>query len=314
MAFKNLEMSSLTPYTIKFAGHKIDSGKLSLDLQYKLMARQLQGENQILIEKIKLGEKVESPDAIDAPLELAIALLQDTEGRIDLGLPVKGDLDNPEFSYGHLVWKALGNLLANIVTAPFRALGAALGVKGEDLDAISFEPGHFDLTPPEEEKLKAVAEILSKRPKLTLEVQGQYDTGVDSAALKEVKLRLMLLKRMGVKLKKGEQPLPVSLGDGKTRKALEDLYAQRVSGDKLEQLKASLKQPAKGEKKPDIDGSGKAQSKAPEIASEEELYDKLYAELLEREPLPESSLSKLAQKRSQAIVAFLNTSGRLAAT
>jgi hypothetical protein len=147
VVFRNLEMSSLTPYSGKFAGRKIDSGKLSMDLKYKVAQRQLVGDNQIIVERLVLGEKVESPEAMDLPLDLAIALLEDSNGVIDLGLPVKGDLDSPEFSFGAVVWKAFVNLLTKIVTSPFRALGAILpGGEGEEsFDSVAFEPGRPDV-------------------------------------------------------------------------------------------------------------------------------------------------------------------------
>ena len=141
MAFQNIDLSHLTPYSAKFAGYKINSGKLSLDLGYKVQKAQLQGNNQIIVDKLTLGEKVESPDAINAPLELAIALLEDANGRIEIGLPVSGDLNEPQFSYGHLIWKALGNLITKAISAPFRALAGALGVADEGLDNIAFAPG-----------------------------------------------------------------------------------------------------------------------------------------------------------------------------
>jgi uncharacterized protein involved in outer membrane biogenesis len=131
--FRNVEMTNLTPYAATFAGRKIASGKLSLDLEYKIKQRQLLGENQIVMDKLTLGERVESPTAKDLPLDLAIAILQDSDGKIDLGLPVSGSLDDPQFSYGQIVWKAIGNILTKIVTAPFRALGALFGGGGEKL-------------------------------------------------------------------------------------------------------------------------------------------------------------------------------------
>jgi hypothetical protein len=100
LAFRNVEMSRLTPYSGKFAGRKIDSGKLTVDLKYKIDKSRLAGDNQIVVERLKLGAKVESPDAVDLPLDFAIALMEDSNGVIDLGLPVSGNLDSPEFSFG----------------------------------------------------------------------------------------------------------------------------------------------------------------------------------------------------------------------
>jgi hypothetical protein len=124
LVFRNLEMTRLTPYSATFAGRRIDSGKLSLDLDYNIRKRQLQSHNQVVIDKLVLGERVQSPSAKDLPLDLAIALLEDSDGRIDLGLPITGSLDDPQFSYGAIVWKVITNVLGKIVTAPFRALGA----------------------------------------------------------------------------------------------------------------------------------------------------------------------------------------------
>ena len=103
LTFRNLEMTNLTPYSGKFAGRRIDSGKLSVDLEYKIKQRQLAGDNKFVINKLKLGERVDSPDAMKLPLDLAIALLEDSNGIIDLDLPISGSLDDPKFSYGKII-------------------------------------------------------------------------------------------------------------------------------------------------------------------------------------------------------------------
>ncbi|MGB5615894.1 MAG: DUF748 domain-containing protein, partial [Desulfobacterales bacterium] len=120
MTFQNVEMSGLTPYSGKFAGRKIDSGKLSLNLGYKIDNGQLRGDNQIVVDKLKLGQRVESPEAVDLPLDLAVALLEDADGVIDIGLPVQGDLKDPKFNFGQLIGKTLASLITKIATAPFR--------------------------------------------------------------------------------------------------------------------------------------------------------------------------------------------------
>jgi hypothetical protein len=134
-------------YSGKFAGRRIDSGKLSVDLQYKIKNRQLSGENKFVINKLKLGDRVDSPDAMKLPLDLAIALLQDSNGIIDLDLPISGSLDDPQFSYGKIVWKAIVNVLTKLVTAPFRALGNLLGISAEKLESVDFDPGSSALLP-----------------------------------------------------------------------------------------------------------------------------------------------------------------------
>jgi hypothetical protein len=98
-------MKTTSPYAMKFAGYKIAEGTMSLDLRYKVQNSQLEGNNQVVIDKLTLGERVDSPDALKLPIELAIAILKDSNGRIDLGLPVSGSLDDPQFSWGALIWK-----------------------------------------------------------------------------------------------------------------------------------------------------------------------------------------------------------------
>lgn len=286
MAFKNIDLSHLTPYSAKFAGYRIDSGKLSLDLGYKVQNAQLQGNNQIVVDKLTLGEKVESHDAIDAPLGLAIALLEDANGRIDIGLPVTGDLNEPQFSYGQLVWKALGNLITKAVTAPFRVLAAALGVEGEDLDSIVFTPGDSDLLPPEQEKLATIAKLLADRPKLALEIQGGYSPAEDGAALRTVAVNRALLQKQGIKLAPGEAPGPVSLSDSDTQKAVETLFGERLGTEALALEQQAVKAVPQGER---------------QAALAKRLYDRLR----ETGPLASTVLPQLAGDRAQAIVAWL---------
>lgn len=227
LAFHNLEMTRLTPYSGKFAGRRIDSGKLSVDLEYKIKQRQLAGDNKFVINKLKLGERVESPDAANLPLDLAIALLEDKDGLIDLDLPVTGNLDDPQFSYGKIVWKAIVNVIGKIVTSPFRALGKLLGVSGDKLDAIVFEPGKASLAPEEQEKLKAIASALEKRPALVMRVSPTIDPAADLAALQEQATRRDVLNEMGIKLKEGEQPGPIDLNNPKAQVAIESMLKER---------------------------------------------------------------------------------------
>ena len=301
LSFRNLEMTHLTPYTAKFLGYRMDSGKLTVDLDYRIQEGRLRGDNRILLERLTLGDRIESPDAIDAPLELAIALLQDDEGRIDLGLPVSGDLDDPQFSYGHLVWKALGNLLSGIVTAPFRALGAALGVKGEELDTLVFEPGGAALAPPEQEKLMTVSRMLAKRPALLLKITPRFDPKADKRALQRQQLQRALLRQLGVEPQPGRRPDPVSLSDARVREALERLYAKRFSAATLTAKKQAAKKQAK--KRPQADtAAGKAA---------DALYESLYQELLAVQPVTGQALSELAQQRGRAILEELTVRNQL---
>ncbi len=230
LTFQNLEMNRLTPYSGKFAGRKIDSGRLSVDLEYKIKQRQLAGENKFVINKLKLGERVESPDAMSLPLDLAIALLEDSDGLIDLDLPISGSLDDPQFSYGKIIWKAVVNVLTKIVTSPFRALGKLLGADSEKMQDVGFDPGRAELAPQEREKLKTIAEAMNKRPSLTLNLVPAFDPVVDKVALQDLATRRDVLEEMGIKLQADEQSGPIDLGNPKAQSAIERLLKSRTGG------------------------------------------------------------------------------------
>ena len=324
--FKNVDMVSASPYSMKFAGYKIAEGKISLDLQYKVRNSQLEGANQIVIDKLTLGERVDSPDALKLPLELAIAILKDSDGRIDLGLPVSGDINDPQFSYGALIWKAIGTLLTKIVTAPFRAIGAMLGVGGEKLESIDFDSGSASLLPPEREKLKQVAQLLGKRPQLKLSVPGQYSEEADGAALRARLVRVEIARRAGVKLEAGEEPGPVDLGNRAVRSELRELYAARFGDAELDKQKkaaetavpapaaaASTAADRKSESAqaalPMWQRVGKMIQGEPQVADSGAFYNELLKRLNQNQSLGAEALAQLGAQRAEAIVAALKEAG-----
>ena len=330
--FKNVDMVSASPYSMKFAGYKIAEGKISLDLQYKVRDSKLEGNNHIVLDKLTLGERIDSPDALHLPLELALAILKDSDGRIDLGLPVAGDLRDPEFSYGAVVWKAVGNILTKVVTSPFRALGSLFGISGEKLESIEFDPGSASLAPPEREKLNHVAKILTSKPELKLAVPAQYSADADGAALRTVSLRRTVATRAGVRVDAGEQPGPLDIGERKIRSAMRDLYAERFGKDALEQQKKAAEAAAgaagAAAPAPGADHAGKAGGKAdatgklsvlqrlgnlvtgePQVADLSGFYRKLQDKLETSEPLPADALQRLGQQRAAAILAGLKDAG-----
>ena len=325
VVFKNVDMVPASPYSMKFAGYKIAEGKISLDLQYKVRNSQLEGANQIVIDKLTLGERVDSPDALKLPLELAIAILKDSEGRIELGVPVSGNMSDPQFSYGAVIWKAISSVLTKIVSAPFRALGSMFGVSGEKLEAIDFDPGSDRLLPPEREKLKQVAQVLSKRPQLKLSVPGQYSEAADGAALKARAVRIEIAKRAGIKLEAGEEPGPLDLGSRAVRGALRDLYAERFGAAELDKQKKAAEggaavpagEPA-AKDRPYRGGPGEIASMAARRLADpgraaggrcSPFYHKLQERLDQNQPLAADALTQLGAQRASAILAALKEAG-----
>jgi hypothetical protein len=296
LIFKNVHMPKLSPYSAKFAGREIASGKLSLDLKYRIENGQLDSQNNFVIDQLTLGQKVESADAPGLPLDLAVALLKDSNGRIDLDIPVTGDLNDPEFHYGPVVWKAIGTLLVKAATAPFKLLGALIpggGGDGENLEFIDFEPGLATLSEPETAELGSIAEVLAKRPQLTLLVPSAYSATTDKQALQKMRLEERVQTRLAA----------VTAGDGKSaeRIALEAIYVEEFSQTELDNLQAANTRSA------EESGLNAQLDEAAYLAN-------LRSSLEKDEVVSTAELELLADQRAQAIIDYLvNTAGVAAA-
>ncbi|SFP79645.1 DUF748 domain-containing protein [Pseudomonas borbori] len=188
--FKQLELTTLTPYSGKFAGYRIRKGRLNLDLHYRISQGKLNAENSVVVEQLQLGEKVDSPSAVDLPIRLAVALLKDTEGKIALSLPVQGDLNNPEFSVMPIVWQTLRNLILRAAQAPFKFIGGLVsGGADMDLSTVQFDPGSSQLDSRAQAALGVLASALKERPALRLEVEGISAQSSDGPLLAEQRLQ-----------------------------------------------------------------------------------------------------------------------------
>jgi hypothetical protein len=205
----------------------------------------LTGENKFVLKKLTLGEKIDSKDAPDLPLDLAIAILEDSDGVIDLDLPISGSLDDPKFSYGGIMWKAFTNVLTKIVTAPFSALGKLFG-SSEKLEAIVFEAGKAVISPPELEKLHAVSKALEKRQQLKLGIVPGYDSSADTRAIQEMTLRKQVAEEMGIRLEAGQSAGPIDLNNPKVQSALKALHDRLTNKGLLKRLAAKLEKIPEG--------------------------------------------------------------------
>ncbi len=192
-AVRGYELTGLSAYSGKYVGYGIEKGKLSLDLRYQIKERQLTAENRLFLDQLTFGDKVDSPDATTLPVQLAVSLLKNGRGEIEVNLPVAGTLDDPEFSFGGLIWTMVGNFFKKVVTAPFSFLGG--GDSHGDLAFVDFQDGSAKLDDVSQKKIETVAKALLDKPELKLEVTGRV--GVDElAALKRetVRRKLRMLK------------------------------------------------------------------------------------------------------------------------
>jgi uncharacterized protein involved in outer membrane biogenesis len=233
-SFKRVELTTLTPYSGKFAGYRIRKGRLNLDLHYLITKGQLKAENKVVVEQLQLGEKVDSPDAVNLPLKLAIALLKDVDGKISIELPVTGDLNNPQFSVMPIVWQTLRNLLVKAAAAPFKFIGGLISGGGsEDLGTVSFAPGSDELSGEAQGSLNKLAAALKERPALRLEIEGTSAEASDGPLIAQQRLEreyqssyYKILQRRGDKVPAQASDLKVP--DDEKPPMLEGIYRTRL--------------------------------------------------------------------------------------
>lgn len=197
-----VDMVGFSPYSGKYAGYAIEKGKLSLNVAYKLENNQLAAENRLFIDQFTFGEKIDSPDATKLPVNLAISLLKNNRGEIDLALPISGSLDDPQFSIGGLVIKVIVNLFVKAVTSPFALLGSMVG-GGEELSNVEFAAGRASLSDASSKKLASLAKALNDRNALKLEITGRADPEADKEGVKRVAIERAMKAEKLKDLKKG---------------------------------------------------------------------------------------------------------------
>ncbi|PHS44703.1 MAG: hypothetical protein COB03_18290 [Alteromonas sp.] len=303
------ELTSVNPYSGTYMGHFIDKGLLSLDIQYLLEDNQLAGNNHVVIDQLTLGRKTDSDQALSLPLGLAIALLEDSNGVIDLGLEVSGDLDSPTFGFGSIILKAIGNLITKAVTAPFSLLANLVGSDDDELNEIDFTHGSSQLTDAASSKLATLADALTKRPGLRVNIEGTVDEVPDAYELAEQKLQQQLLALSG------QEALPESLSpstmpiSGPLADALSELFVSST-GKTVEEERvvviAKLQQSGEDTGKDTADSETTPVQVAPDAAQvEQALYIAMYNQVRSAMDIPKRELAHLADARAKTVKNFL---------
>jgi hypothetical protein len=279
--FSDVKVPPLSPYTITFAGRAVAAGTLWLDIRYRIVNGQLEGTNNISIQDLQLGERVQARKPIDLPLDLAVALLTDDQGRFRVSVPVRGNLRNPHFDYASVIGNAITDTLGRVVAAPFHFVGQLFG-GGERLQAIAFPVGSAQLAPPEQDKLNTVARMLKERPRVALAVRAGIAPGADAQAMREEIVAREIARRSGIELRDDEDPGPVPFSSDRTRRAIAQLASERLGGAAL------------------------GTSAGPGAASNA-YYESLYRRLVQAQPLP--ALDELGRRRNQSVVDYLAKNG-----
>ena len=334
---KGAELTSVNPYSGTYMGYYIDKGLLSLAVQYKLNGKALEGKNHVVIDQLTLGKKSNSDQALSLPLGLAIALLEDRNGVIDLGLDVSGDIDSPDFSFGSIILNAIGNIITKAVTAPFSLLANLVG-SDDELDNVEFGFGEHSLDADAQEKLNTLAKALKKRPGLRVNIEGTVNAMSDASALAQRQLNTTLLTRSGYadspattgnvstnekSLAGGENESSNTLGrvqrdsisgssiplEGPLADALLSYYVEVFTPDLNQEYDNMVAQLYPELANSDNEQSQKSADNNKEVINEESVNRALsiarYNKLRNNIDIPESDLILLADARSKAVKGYL---------
>jgi uncharacterized protein involved in outer membrane biogenesis len=228
---REIELNPMSPYSIKYVGYGIERGELSFKVKYKVENRKLDAQNQIILNQLTFGEKVESPTATKLPVLLAVALLKDRNGVIDVNLPISGSLDSPEFSVGGIILRIIINIITRAVTSPFTLLGAAFGGGSSgELSYIEFDYGSTNLSSTAEAKIKSLATAMNNRPALKLDISGRVDPVSDIEGLKQTSIeRKVKAQKMKDLVRQGTAPK--SVDDVQVDKAEYERYLKAAYSD-----------------------------------------------------------------------------------
>jgi hypothetical protein len=298
MSLKDIDLTIVNPYSGRFIGYKIDKGKLSVDVTYKIDDRKLDAKQHFVVDQLELGDRVESPDAVHGPVKLAVALLKDRHGVIDIDLPMNGSIDDPQFRIGPLIWKAFVNLIVKVATSPFALLGSLFG-GGEHMNVVEFAAGSAELDKPAQEQLAAIAKSLKERPQLKLDVPIVYAKNLDAPKMAAARLNAELMARVAG-TRQGKKH-PESAGE----EALVD--PEKHYRLLVEQFHATL-----GKDAP-LPASAQAveNAKRKETPPYEQAINDLEAALIAKIDVPEGDLVALGKDRTRAIQDALLSDGQI---
>jgi hypothetical protein len=323
--FRSIEMAGLTPYFAQFAGYRVQKGVLDLDVRYQVQSRRLIGNHKIVAVDLVLGERVKDSKGPGFAIRLAVALLKDRQGRINIDVPIEGTVDDPQFNYRQVFWSAMKTILGNAAKAPFRALGRLFGRDEEDLELVEFDPGRSDLLPAEQEMLTRLGEQLAQRDGLSLEVEGRFDAKADPPAMKRARLEQLIEAR------RPAATAAAPAGSSALETILEGLFTEQFSAEALaaERQKfttavaAGPAAPAGGASTAGAAAPATPAAPAPAGATSAPqtvsaattgfdasgFYESLRQKLLEAQPVSQADLNALGTARAAAIVAVVSRAG-----
>ena len=312
----DIELPKLTAYSQRYAGYGITAGKLTLDVKYHVESGKLQARNNIRLDQLTFGDKVESPEATTLPVIFAVNLLKDSKGVISVDLPISGSLEDPQFDIGGLITQVVGSLFKKAITSPFSLLTAAVGGNGgngtaaaagdggEELAFVQFDPGRDEIGAAGQTKLDTVAKALLDRPAIRIEMAARIDAEKDLLALKQAALLAKVKAAKRSALAAGGKPAPdaaeITVEEAEYPRYLKAAFER-------EKIPRPAAKDAAKENAKDAAKDGK------DAAPKELTVAEMEGLLLDRIEIRDDALKALALRRSEQVKSYLVGKGQLPA-
>ncbi len=203
----NLQLAPLSPYSTRYAGYGIERGLLSMDVHYDIDAGgKLEAENKLVLRQLTFGPHVDNPTATKLPVLLAVNLLKDPNGNINLDIPVSGSLNDPHFSLGAVIAQAIGKLLLRAITSPFSLMAHMFSGSAPppQLNVVPFDAGQARLGDADNQRLADIARLLKAKPELVVTITGASCGAAEAQALRHAVLERRLLQAWRGELPRAE--------------------------------------------------------------------------------------------------------------
>ena len=191
LSLKNVTLKNFSPYVLHYLAYPVKEGVLSFTSENTIRSSQLNGKNKIDIYNLNVEKKRRDlKPEYNIPLRTALYILKDKDDKIQIDLPIKGNINSPEFSYTKIIFKTLGNLLVKVALSPLNFVANGLGFTKDELSHVDFSLFQRDLTSEQYEKLSRLADVVKSDPDMTLTLEQSVDY---QSALKD--LPIFELKR-----------------------------------------------------------------------------------------------------------------------
>lgn len=285
LTLTDFDLTVVSPYIREVTGHGVRAGRLDLDFGYERDDSSLETQGRVTINELRLDERTGSAIREAWPLELAVALLEDSNGFIGITLPVHSmPAEAGSTVAARLTSRLHGHVLA-VTANPFGEMAALAGLPDEPLNRVSFQPGSAETAPSAAARMTALSAALAARPRLGLTIYPAYDPVVDRLALaaRQLRLHVALATSEGPPGQAVEKPIDFS--NLKARGILDEFSDARLSPS----VRATISRHYSEQ--------------------DEKFYRAVFDALVENEKVPATALERLAGYRAQSFVNALKTNG-----